>query len=92
MKNTLGWVIDRYFTPIYSSVGNNFTFDVVEDSGSNLSLNVSFTETLARTSPKSYPPASPGIETKPVGQRTAVYGTDAPTIRGRGTVVRIAPG
>ena len=46
-RNTLGWVIDRSFTPI--SVGNTFIFDVVEDTGSNL---VYVIETLARAEKK----------------------------------------
>ena len=37
-------------------------------------------ETLARASLKTHLPGSPGIETKRVGQRTAVYGTDATNI------------
>ena len=45
---TLGWVIDRSFTHIARSVGNTFTFDVVQVTGSNLTWNVSFIETLAR--------------------------------------------
>ena len=42
----LGWVIDRYFLPLKLSVGDTFTFDVVEDTGSNLDSNVSSTEVL----------------------------------------------
>ena len=54
-------------------------FDVVEDTGSNLALNVSFIETLARASlKKTYLAGFPGTETERVGQRTAVYGTHAP--------------
>ena len=37
----------------YSS-GNTFTFGVVEDIGSNLTSNISFIETLARASLKTY--------------------------------------
>ena len=36
----------------YSSVGNTFTFDVVHVTGSNLTLNPSFTEALARAHKK----------------------------------------
>ena len=58
----------------YSSVGNTFTFDVG-------SVNVSFTETLARAHLKNTRlPGSPGNETKRVGRRTDVYGPDAPKI------------
>ena len=61
----------------YSS-RNIITFDVVEATGSSLTSNVSFVETLARASLKTYLPGCPGVETKRVGQGTAVYGTDAP--------------
>ena len=65
----------------YSSVGNTFfTFDVVENTDSNPTSNVSFEETLARASLKTHLPGSSVIETKRVGQRTVVYGTDTPTI------------
>ena len=64
----------------YSSVGTTITFDVIENTGSNLTSNVSCIETLARASTKTYLPGSSGIETKRVGRRTAVYGTDAPKI------------
>ena len=37
---TVGWVIDRYFTP-YNSVGNTFAVDVVQVTSSNLTSNVS---------------------------------------------------
>ena len=39
---TLGWEIDRYFTPILSSVGETFTFGFVKDTGSKLTPNVYF--------------------------------------------------
>ena len=71
------------------------TFDVVEDTGSNLALNVSFTQTLARASLNTehiHLPGSPGIGTKRFGQRTAVCGTNAPMIppfKGGGSVTRI---
>ena len=39
---------DRSIVYPYSSVGNTFTFDVVQVTGSNLTSSVSFTETLAR--------------------------------------------
>ena len=48
IRITLGRVIDRSFTPLRSVVGNTFTFDVVQVTVSNLTSNVSFTETLAR--------------------------------------------
>ena len=44
----LGWAIDRSVTPIYSSVGNTLRFDGVLVTGSNLTANIPFTETLAR--------------------------------------------
>ena len=65
------------FYPKNSSVGNTFTFDVVEDAGSNLAPNVFIIETLARArSLKTYLAGFLGIETKRVGQRTVVYATD----------------
>ena len=42
--------------------------------------NNSFIETLPRGLLKTHLPGSSGIETKWVGQRTAVHGTDAPNI------------
>ena len=62
----------------YSSVGNTFTSDVVQVTGSNLTSNVYFIETLARASLKPHIPGSPSNETKRVGQRADVYGFDAP--------------
>ena len=60
-------------------MGQTFTFDVVEDTGSNLTSNSFLAETLARAVPEDTPPCGfPGIETKRVGPRTAAYGTDAP--------------
>ena len=58
-------------------------FDTAEDTGSNLTSNVSFIETLARAFNKTCFPGSPGVETTRVSERTAVYGTDAPTISRR---------
>ena len=54
----------------YPSSSYTFTFDAVEDTGSNPASNVSLEETLARSgSPlKTYLPGSPGNETKRVGQ------------------------
>ena len=52
-------------------------------------------ETLARACLERQLPGSPGIETKRVGQRTAVYGTETPKIppvRGGGIDTRITPG
>ena len=49
-----------FFTPIAEYVGKTFTFGIVEDTGSNLTWNVSFSETLA------YLRGSPDIETKQV--------------------------
>ena len=46
-KDYLGLGYRSVFYP-YSSVGNTFTFDVVQVTGSNFTSNVSFTETLAR--------------------------------------------
>ena len=66
---------DRSVFYPYSSVGNTFTFDVVEDTASNLTSHVYFIETLARASLNTYLPGSPGIETKWVAQRVAVYDT-----------------
>ena len=43
----------------YSSVGNTFTFDVVQVTGSNLTSNVSCTETLARAHLKNTSPWFP---------------------------------
>ena len=91
IRITLGWVLD-------SSVGSTFItfFVVVQVTGSNLTSNVSFTETLARAYvPEKHLPGSPGSETKRVGQRTDVYGSDAPNIlpfRGGESVIRIALG
>ena len=66
----------------FSSVGKIITFDVVEDTDSNLPSDVCFMKTLARESLKIYLPGSPGIKPKRVGQRTAVYGgTDGPKIQ-----------
>ena len=62
-------MIDLYH---YSSVGNIVTFDVVQVTGSNLTPNVSFIETLARASLKTHLLGSPGNGTKRVGQRTDV--------------------
>ena len=67
----------------YIWVGNTFVhiylFDVAEDTDSNFTPNVPFIEALARAIPKGIPPVSPGgIETKRVGQRTAVYGITTP--------------
>ena len=45
-----------------SSAGNTITFNVVEDTGWNLTSNVSFIKMLARASLKTYLPGSPGIE------------------------------
>ena len=45
---TLGWVLDRSFTPTIAQLVTPSTFDVVQVTGSNLTSNVSFTETLAR--------------------------------------------
>ena len=56
----LGWAIDRSFT--HSSVGKAFTFGVVEDTGWNLTSNVSYLETLALVFDKTYLPGSLGIE------------------------------
>ena len=47
-----------------SSAGSTLTFDVVEDTGSTLTSNVSFIETLARASLKTY--QVPGISLVPV--------------------------
>ena len=44
----LGWVIDRSSTPI--AVGNTFTLDVGQITGSNITSTVSFIETLVRAS------------------------------------------
>ena len=49
------------------SIVHTFTFDVVEDTGSNLTSNFSFIKTFARASIKTYLPGSPGIATKRVG-------------------------
>ena len=63
-----------------NSVGSTIIFYVVEDTGSNLTPNVPFIETLARAPLKTYLPGSPGIGTKRVGQRTTACGTDVPKI------------
>ena len=66
----------------YSSVGNTFTFDVVQVTSSNLTSIVIFTETLARANlNKTHIPGSPGNETKRVGQRTDEYSSDDPKTR-----------
>ena len=59
---SLGWVIDR-----------SFIWRRRQDTGSNLSSNVSLIETLARAFLKAYLPDSLGIERKRVGLRTAVH-------------------
>ena len=59
---TLGWVIDRSFAPIARYDTSSHLFDVVEDTGLNLTSSVSFIETLARASLKTHLPGSPGIE------------------------------
>ena len=46
-KDYIGLGNRSVFYP-YSSVGNTFTFDVAQVTGSNLTSNVSVTETLAR--------------------------------------------
>ena len=43
-----------FYPYIYSSGSNTFTFGVVEDTGSNLTSNFSFIETLARASLNAY--------------------------------------
>ena len=58
-------------------MGNTFTFDAIEDTGSDLISNLTLIKTLSRASQKIYLPGSHSIETKRVDQRTAVYGTDA---------------
>ena len=63
----------------YSPVGNTSTFDV-KVTGSKLTSDVYFRETLARASLKTRIPGSPGNETERVGQCTDVYGPDAPNI------------
>ena len=65
----LGNIRSVFHPPLYrSSVGDTITFDVVEDTDSNLTSNVylaSFIETLARASLNKYLlPGPPGIETK----------------------------
>ena len=62
----------------YSSVGNTSTFGIVEETGSNLTSNVSFMETLRVSTTKNLP-GSPGIDPKRVGQRTAAHPKD-PTV------------
>ena len=47
-KDYLGLGNRSVFYPYSSVIGNTFTFDVVQITGSNLTSNVSFTETLAR--------------------------------------------
>ena len=73
-----------------------FTFDF-EGTGSNITSNVSFREALACAFVPEhiYLPGSPGIETSRVGQRTAVYGAEAPNIppfRGGESVIMITLG
>ena len=53
---------DRSIVYPYSSVGDTFTFDAVEDTGSNLASNVSFIGTLARASLNAYVVGSSGID------------------------------
>ena len=76
-----------------SSVGNTFTFGVLDDTGSSLTSSISFIEALARAFPEhTCLPSSPGAETKRIGRRTVAYGTDAPTMppfRGVGSAIRI---
>ena len=82
------------FYPI-SSLGNNFTFYVVQVTGSNLTSSFSFIETPARASLKTHLPGSPSNGTKRVGQRTDVYGSDAakiPPFGGGERVLRIYTG
>ena len=58
---TLGWEIDRSFTPTYSSEGNTFfTLDVAEDTGSESTSSVySVQGTIARAVPKYVSPWFP---------------------------------
>ena len=86
----LGWEIDIpwYVLPQYR-IGNTIHIWRRRGHGfSNLTSNVSSIETLARASLKTCIVGSRGIETKRVGQRTAVHGTHAPkvpTFRGGGS-------
>ena len=57
------WAIDRSFTPIIAQQVYHVTFDVFEDTGSNLTSNVSVIATLARASLKTHLAGCPGIET-----------------------------
>ena len=82
-KNYPGLVNRSIFYP-YSSVGvtpTHYTFDVIGDTGSNLTTsNVFLSEKRLRVPPlKAHISGSPGDETERVGQRTAAYGSDAPT-------------
>ena len=95
-KYYLGLGNRSIFCP-YSSVGNTITFDVVEDTGSNLVSNVSFIEALACPSLNAciFPVSQLVIEAKRGGQCTAVRGIDAPNIppiRGGGECCTDCPG
>ena len=54
VRGILGWVIDLLaFTAVAQyQGGNDLTFDVVEDTDSNISSYVSYTEALAHAAPK----------------------------------------
>ena len=60
IRITLGLGCNRSVFYPYSSVGDTFTFDIVEDTVSNLTSNVSFIETLACVSQRTHLLGSPG--------------------------------
>ena len=80
----------------YSSVGKTFTYNVVLRHGFKSHFERFFCKSACACVLKQiYLPGFPDIETKRVGQRTAEYGTDAPTIppfRGGESVTRITLG
>ena len=93
-KDCPGLGIRSIFYP-FCSAGNTLTFDVVKDTGSNLTSNAYYIETLGRAPVKAHLPGSAGIATKRVGKRSVVYGTDAPKLslfRGGQCVIRITLG
>ena len=80
----------------YSSVGNTFTFDVVKDTGSNLTSNDSFIETLARASLQTYHPDYPNRYWNEAGRsaygRTRYRNPQNPAVQRGGECYKDYPG
>ena len=95
IRISLGWAIDRSFTPIAPyTIGNTSTF-IWRRRGQGFESHIErffYRSAWACVPEHIYLPGSLGIETKRLGQRAAVYGTDAPKIppfRGGESVTRI---